>query len=146
MQTGSLIRDRNFLLLWSGQFVSDFGSQLSIFPLPVIAILVLHASVLQVATLQSVEFATISAVAVVAGALADRHRRKYVMMASNAVRLLTMLSIPLAFGLGKLTITQLFICGIIASAASVMFDVAYQALFPSLVGSERLAEEMRSFR
>jgi MFS family permease len=138
--TGSLLRDRNFLLLWSGQFISDFGSQLSIFALPVIAILVLHATALQVAALQSVEFATISIVAVIAGALADRHRRRYVMMITNAVRLVTMLTIPIAYGLGKLTIDQLFICGIIASAASVMFDVAYQALVPSLVGSDRLAD------
>lgn len=134
------MRDRNFLLLWSGQFISDFGSQLSIFALPVVAILVLHATALQVATLQSVEFATISVVAIVAGALADRHRRRYLMMVTNAVRLVTMLTIPIAYGLGKLTIAQLFICGIIASAASVMFDVAYQALVPSLVGSDRLAD------
>jgi predicted MFS family arabinose efflux permease len=134
------MRDRNFLLLWSGQFISDFGSQLSIFALPVVAILVLHASALQVATLQSVEFATISVVAVIAGALADRHRRRYVMMITNAVRFVTVLTVPIAYGLGKLTIEQLFICAIIASAASVMFDVAYQALVPSLVGSERLAD------
>jgi predicted MFS family arabinose efflux permease len=138
--TGSLLRDRNFLLLWSGQFISDFGSQLSIFALPVVAILVLHATALQVATLQSVEFATISVVAVIAGVLADRHRRKYVMMVTNAVRLVTMLTVPVAYGLGKLTIEQLFICAIVCSAASVMFDVAYQALVPSLVGEERLAD------
>jgi hypothetical protein len=51
-----------------------------------------------------------------------------------------MLSLPIAFGLGKLTIAQLFICAIICSAASVMFDVAYQAIVPSLVGSDRLAD------
>jgi hypothetical protein len=93
-----------------------------------------------VATLQSVEFATISVVAVIAGVLADRHRRKYVMMVTNAVRLVTMLTVPVAYGLGKLTIEQLFICAIVCSAASVMFDVAYQALVPSLVGEERLAD------
>jgi MFS family permease len=138
--TGTLLRDRNFLLLWSGQFVSDFGSQVSIFALPVVAIVALHATALQVATLQSIEFATIALVAIIAGALADRHRRKRVMMASNAIRLLTMLSLPVAYGLGKLTMAQLFIAAIICSAASVMFDVAYQAIVPSLVGSERLAD------
>ncbi len=139
-KSGTLIRDRNFLLLWSGQFVSDFGSQVSIFALPIVSIVALHATALQVATLQSIEFATIALVAIIAGALADRHRRKRVMMASNLVRLLTMLSLPIAFGLGKLTMAQLFIAAIICSAASVMFDVAYQAIVPSLVGSERLAD------
>lgn len=134
------MRDRNFLLLWSGQFISDFGSNLSMFALPVVAILLLHASALQVATLQSVEFATISLFAVIAGVLADRHHRKYVMMITNVVRLVTILTVPVAYAFGKLTIAQLFICAIVASAASVMFDVAYQALIPSLVGSERLAE------
>jgi MFS family permease len=138
--SGSLTRDRNFLLLWSGQFISDFGSQVSIFALPIVAVIALHATALQVATLQSIEFATIALVAIIAGALADRHRRKRVMMVSNVVRLVTMLSLPIAFGLGKLTMAQLFICAIICSAASVMFDVAYQAIVPSLVGSERLAD------
>ena len=92
------------------------------------------------ATLQSIEFATIAVVAVIAGAMADRHRRKHVMMVSNFVRLVTMLSLPIAFGFGKLTMAQLFIAAIICSAASVMFDVAYQAIVPSLVGSERLAD------
>jgi predicted MFS family arabinose efflux permease len=138
--SASLLRDRNFVLLWSGQFVSDFGSQVSIFALPIVAVMALHATALQVATLQSIEFATIALVAIIAGALADRHRRKRVMMVSNLVRLLTMLSLPIAFGLGKLTMGQLFICAIICSAASVMFDVAYQAIVPSLVGSERLAD------
>lgn len=134
------MRDRNFLLLWSGQFISDFGSQVSIFALPIVAVIALHATALQVATLQSIEFATIALVAIIAGALADRHRRKRVMMVSNVVRLVTMLSLPIAFGLGKLTMAQLFISAIICSAASVMFDVAYQAIVPSLVGSERLAD------
>lgn len=134
------MRDRNFLLLWSGQFVSDFGSQVSIFALPVVAVIALHATALQVATLQSIEFATIALVAILAGALADRHRRRNVMMVSNLVRLMTMLSLPVAYGLGKLTMAQLFIAAIICSAASVMFDVAYQAIVPSLVGSDRLAD------
>lgn len=134
------MRDRNFLLLWSGQFVSDFGSQVSIFALPIVAVIALHATALQVATLQSIEFATIALVAIIAGALADRHRRRRVMMVSNVVRLVTMLALPIAFGLGKLTMAQLFISAIICSAASVMFDVAYQAIVPSLVGSERLAD------
>jgi MFS family permease len=134
------MRDRNFLLLWSGQFISDFGSNVSIFALPVVAIIALHATALQVATIQSIEFATIALVAVVAGAVADRHRRKRVMMAANAIRLVTMLSLPIAYGLGKLSLTQLFIVAIICSAASVVFDVAYQAIIPSLVGSERLAD------
>lgn len=134
------MRDRNFLLLWSGQFVSDFGSQVSIFALPVIAVVALHASAMQVALLQSVEFAAIAVAAVFGGAIVDRHRRKRMMMATNAVRLIAMLTLPIAWSMGRLSLMQIFTCAVVCSVASVLFDTAYQAMLPSLAGRERLAE------
>ena len=36
--------DRRFLLLWAGQTISGFGTQISLLAIPTIAILTLHAS------------------------------------------------------------------------------------------------------
>src|SRR5690348_11546702 len=47
----------DFLRLWSGQTVSEVGSQVSLVALPLTAILVLHASSFAVAALSSLEFA-----------------------------------------------------------------------------------------
>ena len=41
---GSLWRDRNFLTMWSGQTLSQFGSQITELALPVLAVLILNAS------------------------------------------------------------------------------------------------------
>src|SRR5439155_11835973 len=58
----SLLRHHDFLKLWSAQTVSQLGTQVTNFALPMVAILWLHASALQVgalATLQLLPFALI---------------------------------------------------------------------------------------
>lgn len=131
---------RNFLLLWSGQSVSQIGGQLSIFALPAIAILVLHASAGQVGLLQSVEFATVAVLAMVAGVIVDRFPRRPLLIVANAVRLVAMASLPVAFLLHRLTLTQFFVVAMIGASASALFDTAFSAFMPSLVGRERFAK------
>jgi hypothetical protein len=45
---GTLWRHRNFLLLWSGQTVSEMGSPVTQLALPLTAVVVLRASTFQV--------------------------------------------------------------------------------------------------
>jgi hypothetical protein len=45
---GSLWRDGNFLTMWGGQALSQFGSQITELALPVLAVLLLHATEAQV--------------------------------------------------------------------------------------------------
>jgi MFS family permease len=49
-------------------------------------------------------------------------------------------TIPVAWGLGVLTISQLYLVSFVAGIATVFFDVAYQSYLPSLVGREALVE------
>ena len=88
---GALQR-RDFRLLWGGQFVSDFGRQLTIFAFPTIAILGLHARAEVVTALTGSEYAVIPLFAMVAGVLIDRWRRRHTMILANAVRLTTLAS------------------------------------------------------
>jgi hypothetical protein len=48
-----LWRHRNFLLLWSGQTVSEMGSAVTLLALPLTAVVVLRASTLEVGLLTS---------------------------------------------------------------------------------------------
>jgi predicted MFS family arabinose efflux permease len=134
--TESLNGRRNFFLLWSGQSISQIGGQLSIFALPAVAILALHASAGQVGLLQSVEFATVAILALGAGVIVDRFPRRRLMMIANAVRFVTMASLPVAFALHRLSLTQFFIVAFIGASASVLFDTAFSASMPSLLGRE----------
>jgi hypothetical protein len=53
---GGLLRQHDFRQLWIAQGVSQFGTQVTVLALPLAAILVLHASALEVAVLEAVEF------------------------------------------------------------------------------------------
>ena len=112
--------------------MSDLGGQLTAFALPTIAIISLGASPLAVGSLQAFEFAVVPLLATVAGVLADRHPRKPLMIGANVVRALALGSLPLAWWLHALTLTQFFVVGGICAAAGVLFDTAYQALLPAL--------------
>jgi MFS family permease len=49
-------------------------------------------------------------------------------------------SIPVAYGLGVLTLAQLYVVTFICGVAAVFFDVAYMSLVPGLVGRQHIAE------
>ena len=53
---GGLWRHRDFLSLWGAETISQFGSQVSLLALPLVAIIVLDESAFKVAALTSVEF------------------------------------------------------------------------------------------
>ena len=72
----TLWRHRNFLLLWSGQSVSEIGSSVTQLALPLTAVVVLRASTFQVALLTAASTAAFALIALPAGALVDRRARR----------------------------------------------------------------------
>lgn len=136
---GALQR-RDFRLLWGGQFVSDFGRQLTIFAFPTIAILGLHARAEMVSALTGSEYAVIPLFAMVAGVLIDRWRRRHTMILANLVRLTALASVPLAGAFHALTMVHLIAAAVVISFAGLFFDTAYQPFLASLVGRESYAE------
>ena len=134
------LQRRDFRMLLGGQFVSDYGRQLSIFALPTIAILSLHASAITVTAINGVEWAVIPLLAMVAGVLIDRWKRRRTMVIANVVRLTALSSIPVAAFFHVLSIPQLFCTAFIVSLASLFFDCAYQPFLAFLVGRESYAE------
>jgi MFS family permease len=135
-----LIAHRDFLRLWCGQSISEFGSQITTLAMPLAAVLVLHASTFQVGLLTTAGFAAFLLVGLPAGAWVDRVRRRSVMIWSDVVRTLVLASIPVAYGLGVLTLAQLYAVTFIQGVATVFFDVAYMSYVPGLVGREHVAE------
>lgn len=131
---------RNFLLLWSGQSISQLGGQLSIFALPTIAILVLHAKASQVGALQSLEFSVVALLAIFVGVVVDRFKRRPLMMAANIVRILSVGSLPFAFFFHRLSLTQFFVVAAITAAANVIFDTAFGAFVPTLLGRKEFGK------
>ena len=137
---GGLWRHRDFLKLWTGQTISEFGSQVTLLALPLIAIVLLHASAFTVASLAMIEQLPFLLFALPAGVWIDRVARRPILILGDVGRALAVASIPIAKAFGVLSMTQLFVVGFVAGVLTVFFDVAYQSYLPSLVDRERLVE------
>ena len=129
---------RDFDLLWAGESISALGTQLSTLALPTLAILDLHASAFEVGVLAACSFGGYPVAGILGGPSIDRLPRRAVMLATNGVRAAVLFAIPLAALAGQLALWQLYIAGLGVSAATALFDTAYQAHLPSLVPAERL--------
>jgi MFS family permease len=137
---GSLWRDGNFLTMWGGQALSQFGSQITELALPVLAVLLLHATEAQVGYLNAAAMAAFLVVGLPAGAWIDRMRKRHVMIWADAVRALALAAVPLLFVAGLLEMWHQYAVALVVGIATVFFDVSYQSIVPSLVPADRIAE------
>ncbi|MFB7714007.1 MFS transporter [Streptomyces sp. NPDC056105] len=137
---GRLLRHADFRRLWVGETVSQFGTTVSQLALPLVAILVLHASTWQVGVLAACETAAFIAVGLPAGAWVERMRLRWVLIVNDLIRAVLLASVPVAQLLGVLTIEQLYVVAIATGVSTVFFDVAYQSYLPQLIEREQLVE------
>ncbi|MCH1882619.1 MFS transporter [Agrococcus sp. ARC_14] len=137
---GSLWRDGNFLTLWSGQALAQVGSQVTELAIPVLAVLLLHASEFEVGLLNAAGVAAFLVVGLPAGAWIDRMRKRRVMIWADAVRAVALLALPLLWWADVLAMWHLYAVALVVGVATVFFDVSYQSIIPSLVRREQIAE------
>ena len=137
VQKGSLWRKRDYMLLWSGQALSDIGGAVSelAFPLLVLAITHSPAQAGFVAALRALPATLFS---LFAGVLVDRWDRKKVMLICDTGRALCLASIPVAFALGYLTIWQLYITAFLEGSFMVIFALAKTAALSQVVVTGQL--------
>ena len=128
------------MLLWSGQTVSEVGSSVTMLALPLGAVVLLKAGTFQVGLLTSATTLAFAVIALPAGALVDRRPKRGVMLACDAVRVLIIASVPLAWAAGALTLAQLYVVAVAAGTCTVFFDVSYQSYLPALLKQEHLID------
>ncbi len=136
----TLWRHRDFMLLWSGQTVSEMGSAITLLALPLTAVVVLRASTFQVGLLSSASTAAFALIALPAGAIVDRHAKRRLMIWCDLARMLIIGSVPLAAALGVLTMGQLYAVALTTGVCTVFFDVSYQSYLPALIGKDDLVD------
>src|SRR2546423_5671424 len=136
----SLWRHPDFQRLWVGQTVSELGSVVTRTAVPLVALLVLGAGPWELAALVVVTSAGVLLVGLVAGAWVDRLRRRPLLIWNDIARAGLLFSIPLAYGAGALRIEQLYVVMFLEAALGALFDSAYPAYVPTLIGTDRLVE------
>jgi len=138
--TATLWRHADFMKLWAGQTVSELGSVVTRTAVPLVALLVLAAGPLEMALLVVSASIGVLLVGLIAGAWVDRLRRRPLLIGADAIRAVLLLSIPAAHLAGVLRIEQLYLVVFLEGCLGALFDAAYPAYIPSLVGTDRVVE------
>jgi MFS family permease len=136
----SLWRHRNFMSLWIGQSISEVGSSVTMVALPLVAVVLLHASTFQVGLLSAAGTASFLLVALPAGLVVDRVAKRRLMLSCDIARTLIIGSVAVAAAFHVLTMGQLFAVALLSGLATVFFDVAYQSYVPALIDRDQLHE------
>lgn len=136
----SVLRDREFVKLWSGQTISEIGSRITREGLPYTAVKLLDASTAQMGLLAALQGVAAFAAGPLAGLAADRYHHRPILIASDLARALVLASIPWAYLHGQLTFSLLMGVAVAAAFLTVFFDVAYQAYLPRLLPKEQWLE------
>ena len=136
----SLLRHPDFMKLWTAETISQFGTQVSLLAIPLVAALILQVPPFEFGLLTAIEYLPFLIVSLPAGVWVDRLRRRPILIVADLGRGAALLSIPVAHLFGLLTIWQLYVVAFVVGCLTVFFDVAYQSYLPSIVHRNAILE------
>lgn len=133
----SFIKNRDFLLLWIGQIVSQFGDRLN--QMALIAFIFKRApgSTFELAKLMSITIIPVFIIGPIAGVYVDRWDRRKTMYICDLVRALLVFTIPF-FLLNTKSMVPLYIVVFLIFCLSRFFVPAKLSIIPDLVQKEDL--------
>lgn len=132
-ERSALWRQRDFLNVWAAETISVFGSQFYLIAMPLAAVIVLDATAFEMGLLFAVEMLPFLLFGLFAGVLADRKRRRSIMIVSDFARAIVLAAIPISWYFDMLSWTMMFGVAFLAGMFTAFFDIAYQAYLPVLV-------------
>jgi MFS family permease len=135
-----LLKVRDFRLLFTADTISQFGTQVSQLAIPLVAVITLHASPVEVGVLVACQYLAFLLIGLPAGVWVDRARRRIVLVSCDVGRAVLLLSVPAAWWLDALSMPQLYGVALLTGGLNLFFDVAYQSYLPHLVDRDRLVE------
>lgn len=127
-----------FLKLWLGQTISEFGSRISRAGIPLIAVITLTATPNQMGLLTAAASVPVLLFGLFAGVWVDRLRRRPILITMDLARMALLLTIPAAALTGHLTMTLLYVVMAALSVLGLVFQNAYHAYLPALVEREHV--------
>ena len=131
-------RDPDFRKLWAGMTVSRLGSSVAAVTTPLIAVQVLDASAFAVSLLTAAAWLPWLVIGLPAGAWIDRVTRRPVMLITDLISAVLVISVPVAAWAGVLTMAHLLTATLLLGGATVFFSVAWAAYLPAMFDKEDL--------
>lgn len=135
-----LLRDAAYRRLWSSILISSFGGQVTMLALPLTAAVLLHATPMQMGLLTATEIVPFVLFSLPAGVWLDRVRKLPVYAFGECLLALVVASVTLAWWLGWLTMTWLYLVGFIIGSVYTVAGSAAQIVLTQVVTRDRLVE------
>jgi MFS family permease len=124
---------RAFVLFWTAETVSGFGTYVTTLAVQVLVVVTLGASALGVGVVNAARWLPYLVFGVVAGVLVDRARRRPVLVATDLIRAGLLVAIPLLALLGSLSLPVLVVFMAAFGLMTLLNDSASQSFVPRLV-------------
>jgi MFS family permease len=135
----ALLRTRDFRLLLSAYSISTIGSEVTVLALPLAAAVLLGASALQMGLLTAAGTAPYIGLALVVGAWVDRmRRRRPLMIIADLIAAAALVSVPVVWWLGGLTVPQLIAVELVVGICRITFRPTFSTHLPDVVPTEAL--------
>ncbi len=135
-----IFRHPDFRRLWLAGTVSMFGSEVSNLAIPLTAVLTLGAGSIGLGILYASRDAPSLLFGLFAGPWVDRLRRQPVLIWCDLARAAVLISIPIAWLAGLLSVAYLAIAAFLVGTLTVFFDVAHASYLPTVLRSDELIE------
>jgi MFS family permease len=140
VRPASILRDRNFLRLWTGETISILGTTISDFAIAIVAVLTLDATSAQIGLMRALGEAPAIVIGLFVGVWVDRVRRRRLLVTLDLLAALAVASIPIAYLLGALSLGQLFVLAIVFGVLGTFWGPAWGAFLPTVVDRDRLVD------
>src|SRR5213082_3171118 len=133
--SGALWSHPVFVKLWTGQSISELGSQVSQLAIPWLAAVELHASPLAFSLLGVLGFLPFVLFALPAGVWVDRLRRRQILIVGDSARAVLLALIPILWALAVLRIWHLLVLQFAIGSRSSSTSRTSRTSLPSSRGS-----------
>ena len=133
----SLVKNKNFLLLWGSSTIASFGMQMYSIAIPLL-IYDLSKSALAMSMMRAIEFFPNIFLGMLAGALVDRLNRKTMMVWTSFIQVISMFGIVMLLLTNHIELWHLYILGFILSSAGYTFGNANHSVLPQIVSKDQL--------
>lgn len=142
-----LRRQRDYRLLWTARAVSETGSEVSRLAVPLTAAVLLGASPLQMGLLTATATLPYLLIGLPAGAWADRlARRRPVLVGCEVVAATAVVTVPVAWAAGLLSVVWLTTVAFVVGTCTVVFRAVWFPHLPSVVADHQRTAAIAGFQ
>lgn len=119
-----MLKNSAFRTLWSAHTLALLGTNTSLVVIPLLALSVTGASVLQMGLLEASESLAVLLFGLFIGVFADRISGRSAMLIANIVRAIALLTIPAAYFFAELSFIHVFLVVFVIGAGSLLYQAS----------------------